>query len=298
MIYSSNFQEMLSKIKLKFIKYLRESNSTLDLSEIEKSLENPSTVLNQIVEFMALHEIERERNLQEQTKQLFRATCTDSDALDLIASNFGLTRFEGETDEHLKMRFDLAPYQIHTTGTRQSYRFHALTMGSRPHSEVHKSGNKATVSYFFNEHNPPQVFDAQASSEHGSNVVTVAIMSKKGEAEQTLIDEVQAYLTRDDIAQATDDVKVVSGQPNLFSLTVNVVRDRKSAKDIDENLLRTDIENYLQSCKKLGVSVTFLQVGVICNKHGALDVTMNHNLSFESDFNQFPLCEELIINVD
>ena len=172
---------------------------------------------------------------------MFRKFVTESDMVDLIALQYNLKRQTlvpedtsvhppqpavMESNEDLLKRFDLAAYQFHTTGTRMGYRFHALTLDERPKITLKSEQNVVTVQYEFpTETVSNPVKDAQPRMvEPNSGKVANAILSREtptGEPSQALLDRVEAYLNRDDIAQESDEISVKA--PVFKDYTIHVV---------------------------------------------------------------------------
>ncbi|NAX44236.1 MULTISPECIES: baseplate J/gp47 family protein [unclassified Vibrio] len=207
---------------------------------LQEALTNDSELLAQVLQALVLKYIADTREKNYWALQMFRKFVTESDMVDLMALQYNLKRqvlqledtsvfppkpavFESNDD--LLRRFDLAPYQFHTTGTRLGYRFHALTLDERPVIKIESEADAVVVRYEFPKAaQPALVKDAQARmTEPNSGKVSVAILSREtanGIPSAALLERTSKYLNRDDIAQESDEITTKAATPIPYTISV------------------------------------------------------------------------------
>lgn len=207
---------------------------------LQEALTNDSELLAQVLQALVLKYIADTREKNYWALQMFRKFVTESDMVDLMALQYNLKRqvlqpadtsvFPPkpavlESNDDLLRRFDLAPYQFHTTGTRSGYRFHALTLDERPVIKIESDTDAVVVRYEFPKSaQPALVKDAQARmTEPNSGKVAVALLSREttnGIPSDELLERASKYLNRDDIAQESDEITTKAARLKPYKINV------------------------------------------------------------------------------
>ncbi|MCG7551572.1 baseplate J/gp47 family protein [Pseudoalteromonas sp. Of7M-16] len=219
------FEQLLESVKSELLFYLSE-HAPGDVDDVSKTLANGAELLTKFLEGFTVILQNHMRQLNGQAQQMFGMYATDEKMVDLIVSQLGVKRQivepgdpnaypsvppKMESNESVLTRYYLAAYALASTGTRSGYRFHAMTLGGRPLVKVESTEpKKVVVTYEFDEHERGgETKDAQAR-QVAPGVVDCFILSHVGSGvpDQTLLDETQEYLERDDIAQETDLITV------------------------------------------------------------------------------------------
>jgi phage-related baseplate assembly protein len=174
------FEEILAEIKLKIP------------AEITLLESDPAAKILEIVAFREMLLRERINNAAKANLLAFAS----GDDLDYLAEFYGVERQEGEVDDAFRLRIKAKIAAFSNAGSKEHYRFHALS--SSPH-----------------------VKDALASSPN-PGVVKISILSdsEDGRASEDLLEIVRNYINRDDIKMLTDTVQVVGC--NIIPLDVIV----------------------------------------------------------------------------
>lgn len=294
------------------------------LKNVEKSallataLQNKSELLTQVMEsnMIQFQAMLREQNYW--ALQMFRKYVSETEMVDLLASQYQLTRqviipadtsvfppvtAVMESNDDLLRRFDLAPYQFHCTGTRMGYKFHALTLDEKPFITVDGDEKGVTMRFEFpSEVQPALVKDASARMlEAYTGKVQVAILSRETEsgiASEGLLNRVETYLNRDDIGQETDEVKAVSAVPVTYQYRAICYTDGDPSKDITKAAAKQTVSDFVSLSHKLNGRVDRLEAGHVLYALGFGRVEL---LSPVADiicaWNEAPYCTEIIIDV-
>ena len=166
-VESLNYDEILSVMKLQMPYELCESD--------------PSAKILEIAAYRELILRERINNAAKANLLAF-ATSTD---LDYLAEFYGIKRQDTETDDAFRLRIKAKIAAFSNAGSKEHYRFHALSASSH-------------------------VKDALASSNQ-PGVVKISILSDSadGTSSTELLETVRNYINRDDIKMLTDTVEIV-----------------------------------------------------------------------------------------
>jgi len=144
----------------------------------------------------------REQRLRQRINEAMRAYMVPFSSqadLDMLASFYGVTRLEDETDKALRHRVVLAIKGRSTAGPRHWYEFQALTADVR-------------------------VREALASGLHNTHNVYLNILSTEegGVASQDLIDTVQAAIDADAVRVISDNVTVRAAVQQEVDVTAKI----------------------------------------------------------------------------
>ncbi|MFA0690627.1 baseplate J/gp47 family protein [Vibrio splendidus] len=294
------------------------SDNQEQAQSLREALENNSELAAQLVQSFVMKRIGEIREQNYWALQMFRQFVTESDMVDLLALQYQLKRqvlvpaddsvFPPkpalmESNESLLQRFDLAPYQFHTTGTRAGYRFHALTLDERPTITVDSEEEAVVMRFEFpKEATPNPVKDAAArTTEPNSGKVTVALVSREnidGTASAELISRASTYLNRDDIAQESDELTVKSGTPKPYKMNVVVYTGGDPSNDISKADAQAAATLFADKAHKLEGRVDRLELGHVFYSLNAKRVVINEPLQdVVCSWDEMPYCTEVVIHV-
>ena len=311
------FETLLAEYKQAAIEYVSARDAE-KATVLQEAFDNESELLAQITESFVL---KRQAEIREQNYwalQMFRKFVTETNMVDLLALQYGLKRqvlvpedssvfppkpAVMEPNDDLLRRFDLAPYQFHTTGTRMGYKFHALTLDERPTIKISSEPDAVTMRFEFpKESGPAKVKDANARMiEPNSGKVTVAVLSREtpgGSASPELITQVGNYLNRDDIAQESDDITVKSGIPKPFRIEATLYTGGDPAKDVSSEDATKSAWDFAEAAHRLGGYVDRLELGHVFYELGVQRVAITEPAADMScNWDEAPHCQEVVIHV-
>ncbi|MEZ8095781.1 baseplate J/gp47 family protein [Photobacterium swingsii] len=285
---------------------------------LAKAFANESELLAQSTQAFLIKRIAEIREQNYWALQQFRKFVTESDMVDLLALQYGLKRqviepgddsvFPAkppklESNEDLLRRFDLAPYQFHTTGTRAGYKFHALTLDERPRITIEPEPNAVVMRFEFSDiERPVPIKDAVARMlEPNSGKVTVAILSREtpdGTASQALIDRVSNYMNRDDIAQESDEITVKSASPKSYKIEATLFTGAEPGNDISNDEALQAAWDFAEKSHRLEGRIDRLELGHEFYQLGVKRVAIAQpTADVVCDWDEAPHCVEVVINV-
>ena len=165
--------KILEQMRDRFIELAPEFTAYLESDPIIK-----------LMEVCAYRELLMRQRINQAAKANLLAFATESD-LDNLAAFYGINRNENESDDELRERTQARIEGWSTAGSRAAYKFYALNSDSR-------------------------VKEANADSPE-PGLVRITILSKEnnGVVTDDLLEEVNAYMQREDIRMLTDTVQVV-----------------------------------------------------------------------------------------
>ncbi|WP_202303712.1 baseplate J/gp47 family protein [Dryocola clanedunensis] len=242
-----------------------------DATAITQTLQNNAEMLTVLLQAMSQVVTNRERRANWQMLQMLLLWAEDSN-LDARAADFGIKRQviaegdpdaippipdEMESDDDLRFRSLLAPYGFATTGSRTAYKFHAMTLGEKPHVTIESpEAGTITMTYRFPDNSAPaKVRDASPRVEEpGTGKVGVWLLSRETEngiPSEELLAAAQAYLRREDVALETDIITAYAGQPLEYK--VRAVLHGKNTPDglIDVEAIRSELDTYTKNSLRL-----------------------------------------------
>lgn len=148
-----------------------------------------------MVDVIAYREVLIRNEVNEAAKQNLLAFARGV-MLDYLGDFFGVERLEGETDEQLHRRIELAPESYATTGSRQAYIFHALSTDAA-------------------------IIDCEAVR-GGSGKIYIYILTADGAPSDELIQAVMDNTSSDKKRPLSDTVTVTGGEMLDTSLVVEI----------------------------------------------------------------------------
>ncbi|MGL4223830.1 MAG: baseplate J/gp47 family protein [Vibrio sp.] len=285
---------------------------------LREALTNDSELLAQVLQALILKYIADTREKNYWALQMFRKFVTESDMVDLLALQYNLKRQTltpedasvfppkpavMESDDDLLRRFDLAPYQFHTTGTRLGYKFHALTLDERPVITVEPSDSEVVVRYAFPDAAPAAlVKDANARmTEPNSGKVSVAILSREpgdGTPSESLLSRVQKYLNRHDIAQESDEITAKPASIIPYVIEIDLYTGANPNNHVTEAAAVAAGADFAERKHALESFIDREELGHEFYALGVQRVKVLQPIAdVECDWDEAPHCAEVIVNV-
>ncbi|TLS83855.1 baseplate J protein [Photobacterium damselae subsp. damselae] len=285
---------------------------------LNEAMTNDSELLAQMVQAFIIKRIAEIREQNHQALQMFRKFVTESDMVDLLALQYGLKRqvLEAgndlvfppkppvmESDQSLLQRFDLAPYQFHTTGTRMGYKFHALTLDERPLIKIESEDNAVVMRYEFQDLTRPMpVKDAMPQMlEPNSGKVCVAVLSRenpRGIADEALLTRVRRYLQRDDIGQESDEITTKSAIAKDYRIEVTVYTGSDPGSHVEQSKAEQAAWDLAHKRHQLKGIIDREEVAHIFYQLGAKRAKVHEPAQdIICQWDEAPYCTEVIIHV-
>lgn len=243
--------------------------------------------------------------------QFFSETVTESDMVDLVVSRFGLkrqviekgdpnasppTQDVHETDESLLLRYAIAPFSLSTTGTQTGYKYHMMTVGEKPLISVESPReNVVVVTYEFAPTDGiERPKDAEARMiEPNSGKVEGRILSRDGNgtANQALCDSVLTYISRPDIAQATDELSVKSADILEYRIKMSVKEVSKPNQLVDRVGLNNALQDYANQQHRLSGKIQRSRLDQIAHNFNASGLVITYPaMDVICEWYQAPFC--------
>ena len=285
--------------------------------QLTEAFNNQGELLAQVTQAFVLKRNAEIREQNHQALQMFRKFVTDSEMVDLLALQYNLKRqvFEPEDNtvfppkaaamednENLLRRFDLAPYQFHTTGTRLGYRFHALTLDERPKITVESEENVVVMRFEFpTERLSNPVKDAQTRmTEPNSGKVCTAVLSREtetGEPSDELLSRVKKYLCRDDIAQESDEVSTKASAFKDYKIHVVARTGVDPKNDFSEKQGKEIAWSFAKKKFNLETDIEIGEIEFEFRKRGIRPIVLEPQENITCAWDEAPRCTEVVIDV-
>lgn len=182
------------------------------------------------LECAAYREVLLRNRINEAAKACLLAYAVGTD-LDNQAAFYGLTRQDGESDDRLRYRTQLAAEALTTAGSEKSYLFHALSADSRVKSASVKSPDPGEV------------------------LVTIMSTEDDGVASQDLIDTVETYLSSEEVRPLTDHVEVQAAEMVEYEINAQVYMYLSPSMSITEQECRDALDRYLAKNSTIGNTI-------------------------------------------
>lgn len=203
--YETIFQDILSD-------FLEKNPSYSTLLESD-----PAMIL---LEVCAYRELLLRNRINEAAKATMLAYATGSD-LENLGASLGVQKLEGETDDQLRQRIQLAPEAFTNAGSIGAYTFHALSASSDIKSVSVKSPNPGEV------------------------LVTILSKTGNGTASEELIDAVLEKLSEEDVRPLTDQVSVQSAEIINYSVEAVITVYSGPSSAVVETEARATLDKFL-----------------------------------------------------
>jgi phage-related baseplate assembly protein len=231
-----------------------------------------SDPIYKIFEVAAYREYVLRNRINEACKSLMIAYAYGAD-LEHLASFKNMTRFEGESDDALRLRVVLAPEGYSVAGPVGAYLFHALSS---------------------HEH----VKDAlPISPTAGQVLVTILSTIDDGTANQILINHVQDYLSSDTIRPLTDEVIVQSAEIVPYTIEAELIFYSGPDSNLILDKATQNINAFVLQRHKIGQDI------ILSNIYSALHIEGVYKVNIISpeediiiDQEQAPYCTNITLN--
>jgi phage-related baseplate assembly protein len=220
--------EIIEELSLSEI-LLRMKESLLSLDQ-EFSAYLESDPIIKLMEVAAYRELLLRQRINQAAKANLLAFATGSD-LDNLAAFYGIERKENETDEELRNRTQMKIVGWSSSGSRESYQFHAIN-------------------------SDPRVKEANADSPE-PGLVRISILSKEngGIVSDDLLEKVKSYMLREDVRMLTDTVEVVACNMIEVNVKAKIILMSSTPPEILETI-RSSFILAFSKIAGLGVSVS------------------------------------------
>lgn len=208
-----DYESILENMKADLLK--RDPNFTAFLE---------SDPLIKLLEVCAYREFILRHRINEAATANLLAFAEGSD-LDYLAEFYGVIRQENETDDDFRNRVQAKIVGWTTAGSKEAYRYHALSSDMR-------------------------VKDARADSPE-AGVVRISILSKEngGEVSDDLLQSVRNYINKEDIRVLTDKVEVVP----CNIIKVDVIAKIELMNSTPQEILETIKEKFEEKFKEIAI---------------------------------------------
>ncbi len=256
------FQEMLSDFKSRCPNY-------------DALLESDPAIV--ILECAAYREVLLRQRINECAKANMLAYATGTD-LDNLAAFYGLVRLDGEIDERLRYRSQLALEALTTAGSEKAYLFHTLSADTRIQS--------ASV----------------LSPTPGQILISLLSTENNGIASQDLIDIVSKYVSSEDKRPLTDQVKVQSASLVEYEIKAKVYIYVNPSMAITEQECRNSLNIYVTKHSSIGNLIAQSGIYDALHTEGVQKVELLSPVSdVVTNKQQAPICTNIaleFINID
>lgn len=179
------------------------------------------------LECAAYREMLLRNRINEAAKACMLAYATDTD-LDNLAAFFGIERMEGESDERLRYRANLALEGITTAGSERAYLFHTLSSSPTVKSASIQTPDKGKV------------------------LITILSTQDDGTANEDLINTVFDYVSAEDKRPLTDEVIIQSAEIIPFRVSAKVYVYQSSTVSITTEEYTHNLRKYLSKQHSIG----------------------------------------------
>lgn len=231
------FEKLYPELKRELLSAL-EKIAPDDGNAIAETLENNAEILTKFTQAFTVVLQNHYRRWNDKSLQMFGMYASEDDMVDVIVSDMGLERLTlepgdpnafppiepvVESNEQLLTRYYLAMFALATTGTRNGYRFHAMTLGAMPDMNIESPDeNTVVVTYRFQSNElRGKAKDAsfeQVSKNTGRVKGYILSHSDDGTASEELLAATLEYMNHPSVAQATDELSIASAQIHRWQL--------------------------------------------------------------------------------
>lgn len=202
-----------------------------DMPELAEVLQLESEPVTKLLQRWAYESINMQARINDSAHAVMLAYAVGPD-LDQVAANNGVERLEGEDNDQLRRRAQMAFEGLTVAGSRGSYVFHALSADAR-------------------------VLDANALTPIPGTVRMVVLSADgNGSAPADLLQAVQAALSAEDVRPLCDTVETVSVQVVNYAIAAQLRAYPGPSMGTVLQSAQTAIATYIESCRKLGYDIT------------------------------------------
>ncbi|QXZ10270.1 baseplate J/gp47 family protein [Comamonas sp. Y33R10-2] len=202
-----------------------------DMPELADVLQLESEPVTKLLQRWAYESINMQAHINDSAHAVMLAYAVGPD-LDQVAANNGVERLEGEDNDQLRRRAQMAFEGLTVAGSRGSYVFHALSADAR-------------------------VLDANALTPIPGTVRMVVLSADgNGSAPADLLQAVQAALSAEDVRPLCDTVETVSVQVVNYAIAAQLRAYPGPSMGTVLQSAQAAIATYIESCRKLGYDIT------------------------------------------
>lgn len=221
-----------------------------DLPDLSETLDLESEPVTKLLQLMAYEIVAMQARINDAAKAAMLAYATDTD-LDHKAADLGVERLEGENNERLRRRAQMALEGISVAGPEGAYKFHA--MSSHPH-----------------------VKDAGVDSP-SPGVVRVTVLSSEGDGTPTpeLLAAVAQALNAQDVRPLTDTVITQAAQVLTYPVRATLVTYPGPAASSVLQAARAALQAYVQERQQLGHDITRSAIFACLHQPGVQNVQLH-----------------------
>jgi phage-related baseplate assembly protein len=224
---------------------MKETLLSLD-NEFTAYLESDPVI--KLMEVAAYRELLLRQRINQAAKANLLAFATGTD-LDNLAVFYGIERKENESDDELRNRTQMKIVGWSSSGSRESYKYHAVNADSR-------------------------VKEANADSPE-PGFVRISILSKEngGVVSDDLLEKVKSYMLREDIRMLTDTVEVVACNMIEVNVKAKIILMSSTPPEILNTIKAAFMVNF---SKIAGLGVSISRAWIISNLflNGVKDVAL------------------------
>lgn len=231
---------------------------------------DPAMILLQV---FAYREMLLRNRINEAAKATMLAYATGSD-LENLAAFYGVAKLEGETDDRLRQRTQLALEGFSTAGPSGAYIFHALSASNDVKSVSVKSPN------------PGQV------------LVTILSGNGNGVAPSSLINTVLNKLSEDDIRPLTDQVLVQSAAIINYTVQAVITVYSGPSSAVVETEARAALQSYIFERHAIGKIAAISGIYDALHVNGVKKVQLTEPVAdIVATDEQAPYCNNIILSI-
>lgn len=308
------FEQQLARFKQTVIDHVAATDPEL-AAEVKQTLANEAELATKIIEACTLVLQTRIREVNEDALQMFAYWAQD-DNLDVVVSNLGLVRqvlddgdkeafppvpVTRESNDHLRLRYFLAPFSFSSAGPALAYKYHAMTLGERPEVSITSpESNTVVVTYTFDQGSwVGQVKDA-VGMRSARGEIRLAILARDGDGtpSDALMAAVVEYFQRDDVSPVTDEVTVVKASILPYRARAIVYIERGPDAEVADAAAKVALQRYADDHHRLGAAIEPSMLYHTLHQAGAQKIDLLEPLEvLAAKPDEAPWCQEIAIEV-
>lgn len=265
------FDELFPELKAEILAALQEIAPD-DVEAVAETIENNAEILTKWLQATTVIIQNHYRRWNDNALQMFGMYATHDDMVDAIVSELGVTRItidEGdpnafppveatkESNEQVLTRYYLAMFALATTGTRNGYRYHAMTLDGMPDMKIETpEENVVIVTYRFNKNDMSgKTKDAHFEQlEANTGRVHGRILAHEGDGTPSdeLLAATRIYMAHHSVAQETDEITIESAEIPKWSLDATVRIPSGPDREVVKEAVETAAWAYGKEQHRLG----------------------------------------------
>lgn len=307
------FEALLEKFKLTAIDYIAQGDAE-QAARVAATLESESEVFTKLVEAATVMLQAERRYKNAQIKQML-AWWANGTNLDARVADLGIGRqvisegdpnafppvpAEFEEDEHLRLRYFLAPHAP-AAGSRLHYRSEGLALSDRARVAVEApSEGEVVIRYQFEPDSwAAQIKDVKARRTQPGEV-TVAVLSRQGDGTPSaeLLDAERAHFARDDVRPETDDVLIKAASVLPYQIRAKAYIYPGPDSVLTEGAAVERLQDYANEQHSLSGSIDPSWVYHHLHEGGAVKIDLLEPLdTISAEWDEAPYCSAIEIEV-